>query len=84
VLDMMEATQHPLASERGMILRDERGNRHVGSPIKFADEPAKPRFSLPDVGADTRAVLGEIGYGDRDIAAFEAEGAAATKPGSKP
>ena len=84
VLDMMEATQHPLASERGMILRDERGNRHVGSPIKFADEPAKPRFSLPDVGADKRAVLGEIGYGDRDIAAFEAEGAAATKPASKP
>jgi crotonobetainyl-CoA:carnitine CoA-transferase CaiB-like acyl-CoA transferase len=83
VLDMMEATQHPLATERGMVLRDESGHRHVGPPIKFADEPARPRFALPEVGADSRKVLGDLGYDAAEIAALEAEGAVTTKPASK-
>ncbi|MBI3675851.1 MAG: CoA transferase [Proteobacteria bacterium] len=42
---------HTLA--RGMVLKDDGGNRHIGPAIKFSDEPAEPDFSLPDYGSTT-------------------------------
>jgi crotonobetainyl-CoA:carnitine CoA-transferase CaiB-like acyl-CoA transferase len=41
------------AAVRGMLLRDEQGNPHIGPAIKFVNEPAAPHFDLPPYG--TRA-----------------------------
>jgi len=39
------------SAERGLLLHDGRGNPHIGPAIKFAGEPAEPRFALPPYGA---------------------------------
>jgi crotonobetainyl-CoA:carnitine CoA-transferase CaiB-like acyl-CoA transferase len=36
------------AAARGILLHDAQGNPHIGPAIKFAAEPAKPGFNLPD------------------------------------
>jgi crotonobetainyl-CoA:carnitine CoA-transferase CaiB-like acyl-CoA transferase len=35
------------AGARGLLLRDPQGHPHIGPAIKFANEPAQPRFDLP-------------------------------------
>ncbi|HEY0104845.1 MAG TPA: CoA transferase [Rhizomicrobium sp.] len=35
------------AQARGIVLHDAAGNPHIGPAIKFADQPARPRFELP-------------------------------------
>jgi len=39
----------------------------LGFPIKFAEAPCALRRPTPEVGADTDAVLAEIGYAAADI-----------------
>ncbi|HEY0300832.1 MAG TPA: CoA transferase, partial [Rhizomicrobium sp.] len=36
------------ATARGILLRDEAGHPHIGPAIKFANDPARPDFTLPD------------------------------------
>lgn len=50
VLDLKEAFAHPHVAHRGMLLRDDDGNPHIGLPIKFLQEPGKPDFGLPKLG----------------------------------
>jgi crotonobetainyl-CoA:carnitine CoA-transferase CaiB-like acyl-CoA transferase len=45
----------PLATARGILLRDEAGNPHIGPAIKFRNDPASPRFDLPAYGDVTAA-----------------------------
>jgi crotonobetainyl-CoA:carnitine CoA-transferase CaiB-like acyl-CoA transferase len=47
VRTLPEAFADPHTVRRHMVLHDERGHRHVGSPIHFADEPAQPRLQAP-------------------------------------
>ncbi|HJW40647.1 MAG TPA: CoA transferase [Rhizomicrobium sp.] len=42
------------AAARGMLLRDAAGNPHIGPAIKFANEPAQPKFELPDYDPEAR------------------------------
>jgi crotonobetainyl-CoA:carnitine CoA-transferase CaiB-like acyl-CoA transferase len=46
---------------REMVLVDESGKEHLGVPLKFADEPAQPRLRAPAHGADTDAILAQLG-----------------------
>jgi hypothetical protein len=32
-----------------MLLTDAQGNRYIGTPIKYRDEPGQPKLSLPDL-----------------------------------
>lgn len=48
-----EAFAHPNLLQRGMILRDEQNRRHVGPPIRFAQEPARPDWREPGLGEHT-------------------------------
>ena len=50
VLDLHEAWNLPMWRERGMILRGEDGVEHVGTPIRFLEEPGQPRSALPGNG----------------------------------
>jgi crotonobetainyl-CoA:carnitine CoA-transferase CaiB-like acyl-CoA transferase len=52
VLDLREGLNHPHVWARGMRLKDDAGNDHLGVPIRFANEPARPNFELPALGAD--------------------------------
>ena len=60
VQDLKQAMDDPHLAARNMILRDEHGHRHLGVAMKFADEPARPRLTIPTYGEHTEAVLGEI------------------------
>jgi crotonobetainyl-CoA:carnitine CoA-transferase CaiB-like acyl-CoA transferase len=54
-----EALAHPNLLARGMIRRDETNRRHIGPPIRFADEPARPVLREPGLGEHTARVLGK-------------------------
>ena len=47
----------------------------LGFPIKFTDDPCRIHRPPPDLGADTAAVLGELGYDDGAIARLRERGA---------
>ncbi len=48
-----EAFDHPNLRARGMIYRDELDRRHVGPPIRFEQEPARPNWREPALGEHT-------------------------------
>jgi crotonobetainyl-CoA:carnitine CoA-transferase CaiB-like acyl-CoA transferase len=50
VLDMKEAIAQPHAIERGAVILDAEGHRHLGNPIHFQREPARPRFEFAEIG----------------------------------
>lgn len=78
VKDLREAFDDPQAAARGMRLVDADGREHIGVPIKFAAEPAQPRFELPRIGADNERILAGLGYSAEDIARLRAAGAIAS------
>lgn len=56
VLDLHEAFHRPQIAHRQMLVRDEDGNLHIGTPIKYRNEPARPDFRLPALGEHNRQV----------------------------
>lgn len=56
VLDLREACDDAQVRERGMLVVDEDGIEHLGVPIRFADEPARPRFTVPALDQDAGTI----------------------------
>jgi crotonobetainyl-CoA:carnitine CoA-transferase CaiB-like acyl-CoA transferase len=52
-----------------MCLADDLGKEHLGTPLKFANEPAQLSLRAPDHGEHVGTILGELGY---DASAVEA------------
>jgi crotonobetainyl-CoA:carnitine CoA-transferase CaiB-like acyl-CoA transferase len=52
-----EALADPQLAARGTVLVDELGRRHLGSPIRFRDEPARLDLREPALGAHTAQYL---------------------------
>ncbi|MEQ1950114.1 CaiB/BaiF CoA-transferase family protein [Mesorhizobium sp. CN2-181] len=61
VLDLHEAFHRPQVAAREMLVTDAQGNRHIGIPIKYADEPGRLDPRLPTLGEHTRQVRDKIG-----------------------
>ena len=74
LLDMKEAWAAPQVAARDMLLHEPGGIEHIGTPIKYAEEPATPRLDVPALGQHNREILGALGYTDADIARLRAEG----------
>jgi crotonobetainyl-CoA:carnitine CoA-transferase CaiB-like acyl-CoA transferase len=74
VRTLKEAFDDPYAEERRMLLRDGAGNRHIGAPIRFREEPARPNLSLPEYGAHSEDLARQAGLSDAQIAVLKARG----------
>ena len=52
-----EAIAHPNLTARGMIRRDDANRLHVGPPIRYRREPARPVLREPALGEHTTEIL---------------------------
>ncbi len=71
VKTLREAADDPQIRHRQMIVEDERGWEHIGTPLKFKNEPARLQFKFAQLGEHTEQVLGEIGYSPGEIQAMK-------------
>ena len=78
VLEVPDVMEHPHTKHRGMVWEKD-GYRNVGNPVKLSRTPASPRSKPKKFGADTRAVLGELGYSAAEIDRLVASGMALTE-----
>jgi crotonobetainyl-CoA:carnitine CoA-transferase CaiB-like acyl-CoA transferase len=52
VLDLKQAFAQDHVKARGMLMRDSHNMPHVGVPIRFQNEPARPSLAVPELGQD--------------------------------
>ncbi|MGA8051815.1 MAG: CaiB/BaiF CoA-transferase family protein [Burkholderiales bacterium] len=69
-----EALDDPHFKTRAMVLKDERGWDHLGVPIAFRDEPARPGFDPPAHGAHTAEILRGLGYDQAQLTRLASRG----------
>jgi crotonobetainyl-CoA:carnitine CoA-transferase CaiB-like acyl-CoA transferase len=78
IMGLAEVFADPQTIDQEMVLsQDHPGHgtvRMLGFPIKFAEAPYALRRPTPEVGADTDAVLRELGYTPAEIASFRQGG----------
>jgi crotonobetainyl-CoA:carnitine CoA-transferase CaiB-like acyl-CoA transferase len=55
-----EALEHENLRAGGALPQDELGRTHIGPPIRFLAEPARPVLREPTLGEHTAQVLGEL------------------------
>ncbi len=76
VQSLDEVVADPQAAAAGAFVdvpaRDGGTQRMVASPVGFGDASTVPRATAPALGADTEAVLRELGYDDAALAALRA------------
>ncbi|MDD9906587.1 MAG: CoA transferase [Rhodospirillaceae bacterium] len=78
VQDMDTLFRDPQLLSQDMVLSvDHPGHgpiRMTGFPVKMSETPCELRLPAPELGADTEAVLRELGYGAEKIAALRDKG----------
>ena len=61
VRNLREALDDGHVRARGMRVVDEDGIEHLGVPIRYAREPARPRFRVPSLGEHPALLPDEAG-----------------------
>ena len=74
VRSLKDAFDDPFTEERGMVFTDGAGNRHVGPPIKFENEPPQPNPDVPAFGDHSEAIAAEAGLSPEVIADLKSRG----------
>nr|WP_070959088.1 CoA transferase [Hyphomonas sp. Mor2] len=74
VRSLKEAFDDPFTSERGMVFTDGAGNRHVGPPIKFQNEPPQPNPAVPAFGEHSAELAEAAGLEADAIAILKDKG----------
>lgn len=74
VRTLKDAFADPHTYARGMVLTDAAGNRHIGVPVKFHAEPARPDLAVPGYGEHSEAIAAEAGLSAETIARLRAKG----------
>jgi crotonobetainyl-CoA:carnitine CoA-transferase CaiB-like acyl-CoA transferase len=74
VRSLKEALDDPFTEERGMVFCDDEGRRHLGSPIRFLDEPGLPNPSIPRYGEHGHAIAAEAGFEEPIVRAMLEKG----------
>lgn len=74
VRTLKDAMDDPFTQERGMVLHDAQGNRHLGIPIRFRDEPGRADLRLPDFGEHSEELARETGLDPQAVMALKARG----------
>ena len=70
VLSLGDALGHLQTQARQMLLVDPHGGEHIGTPLKFQEEPGAPNLRVPRLGEDNTAILTALGYREQEIAAL--------------
>jgi alpha-methylacyl-CoA racemase len=73
VLEFGEALSHPQLQARGMVV-DADGLTQFAPPFGLSDYEFAIRYPAPAVGADSTAILRDVGYGETDIAGLRERG----------
>ena len=74
VKTLREGLDDPQVRHREMVVEDGRGWEHIGLPIKYAGEPGRIDFALPELGEHSEEILRGLGYGDAELAAMKSNG----------
>ena len=74
VQSLPEVLDDPHFRQRGIVLTDARGWDHIGTPIRFENEPGRVRFDPPALGQHSQAILRDLGYAEGEIAQLRNEG----------
>jgi crotonobetainyl-CoA:carnitine CoA-transferase CaiB-like acyl-CoA transferase len=74
VKTLREGLDDPQVRHREMVVEDPRGWEHIGLPIKYADEPGRIAFDLPELGKHSEDILRGLGYDEGELAAMKAKG----------
>lgn len=73
ILDMPGILTHPHTVHREMVVERD-GYRGTGVPVRFSRTPGKARTVPPVFGADSQAVLEEVGFSAQEIADLQDAG----------
>ena len=74
VNDLRQALDDQQIRHREMVLENDRGEEHLGIPIKFRNEPGVVNFVSPAVGQHTTSILSELGYSREEVKKMHADG----------
>jgi crotonobetainyl-CoA:carnitine CoA-transferase CaiB-like acyl-CoA transferase len=74
VRSLKDAFDDPATQARAMVLTDALGNKHIGVPIRFREEPGHAILRTPAYGADSEHIAQEAGLDAETIAALKARG----------
>jgi len=80
VMRLAEVFADPQVADQQMVVTQHHPGhgdvKMLGFPIKFGQAPCELRRPAPEIGADTQAVLEELGYSAEEITAMRATGVA--------
>ena len=74
VKNLREGADDAQIRHREMVVECERGWEHIGTPLKFKDEPGELKFEFAEAGQHTEEVLKAIGYTADDIEKMKSDG----------